>query len=93
MISAMASTVGASTTQVSKAGTASPGSSSSATIYDPRDTNKDGKVSAMEQLQYDLKNGVKAKEVSGKAGQVASSYNATGKATTTGTTSLLNVLA
>ena len=42
------------------AGKSGGASSSSSTTYDVRDTNKDGKVSAMEELVYEIKNAAKS---------------------------------
>ena len=60
-------------------------SSSSMTVYDPRDTNKDGKVSATEQMMWDFKHSNTVKESDGKSAKAMVSYDASGKASSTGT--------
>ena len=50
-------------------------SSSSTKVYDPRDTNKDGTVSFMEQMMYDLKH---PESSNSKSTSSASTYNSTG---------------
>ncbi len=75
---------GAQKSQSSSGQTNSTDSSSSSSsdnkIYDPRDTNKDGKVSFMEELTYDLKHPEDAKKTSSSNNQdqIAQAYDESG---------------
>jgi hypothetical protein len=50
-----------------KKSSSASGSSSSGKVYDPRDTNQDGKVSLEEELAYDLKHPQEATQNSATA--------------------------
>ncbi len=76
------------------AGGLSSGSSSSCKIYDPMDTNKDGKVSFMERLMYGFKHPESVKKTSGQTNSVTNiqTYDQRGQSITATSSGLLNAL-
>ena len=76
------------------AGGLSASSSSSCKIYDPMDTNKDGKVSFMERLMYGFKHPESVKKTSGQTNSVTNTqaYDQRGQSITDTNSGLLNAL-
>lgn len=81
MVSSAASAAGtgASSTQVAK-------------VFDPRDTNKDGRVSFMEQLMYDFKHPDKVKKTNEKNTTTVGMYDKSGNKTTANQSTILDLL-
>ena len=60
-------------------------------VYDQRDTNKDGKVSFMEQLMFDLKYPDKAEKANGNKIIKAETYDRSGNMSAGSQSSILDV--